>query len=64
MSSSMRVSLQECFAELTDPRRRKVVYPLVNAIFRAIKPDQFAERLFKFITAIPKLLKSWRFPGL
>ena len=30
MSQSQRVSLKECFSTLTDPRRRKVMYPLVN----------------------------------
>jgi len=36
MSQSHRVSIQECFSELTDPRRRKVVYPLVNVVTIAI----------------------------
>ena len=32
MSPSRRASIQDCFSELTDPRRRKVVYPLVNIV--------------------------------
>lgn len=36
MSQSQRISLQECFSTLTDPRRRKVVYPLVNVVTIAI----------------------------
>jgi len=36
MSQSHRASIQECFSELTDPRRRKVVYPLVNIVTIAI----------------------------
>jgi len=36
MSQSQRVSIQECFSELTDPRRRKVVYRLVNVVTIAI----------------------------
>jgi len=36
MSQSQRVSFQECFSTLTDPRRRKVVYPLVNVVTIAI----------------------------
>jgi hypothetical protein len=36
MSQSQRVSLKECFSTLTDPRRRKVMYPLVNVVTIAI----------------------------
>ena len=36
MSQSRRVSFQECFSTLTDPRCRKVVYPLVNVVTIAI----------------------------
>ena len=36
MSHSRRATIQECFSELTDPRRRKVVYPLVNVVTIAI----------------------------
>jgi len=36
MFQSQRVSFQECFSTLTDPRRRKVVYPLVNVVTIAI----------------------------
>jgi predicted transposase YbfD/YdcC len=36
MSQSPRASIQQCFSTLTDPRRRKVVYPLVNVVTIAI----------------------------
>jgi predicted transposase YbfD/YdcC len=36
MSQSPRVSIQECFSKLTDPRRRKVTYPLVNVVTIAL----------------------------
>jgi predicted transposase YbfD/YdcC len=36
MPQSQRVSLKECFSTLTDPRRRKVMYPLVNVVTIAI----------------------------
>ena len=36
MSQSQCVSLQECFSALTDPRRRKVLYPLINVVTIAI----------------------------
>jgi predicted transposase YbfD/YdcC len=36
MSRSPRVSLTQCFSNLTDPRRRKVLYPLVNVVTIAI----------------------------
>ena len=36
MSQSPRVSIQQCFSTLTDPRRRKIVYPLVNVVTIAI----------------------------
>lgn len=36
MSQSPRASIQECFSDLTDPRRRKVTYPLTNVVTIAI----------------------------
>ena len=36
MSQTPRVSIQQCFSTLTDPRRRKVTYPLVNVVTIAI----------------------------
>ena len=36
MSQSPRVSIRQCFSQLTDPRRRKVVYPLVNVVTIAV----------------------------
>jgi hypothetical protein len=34
--SSVRVSIEDHFAELTDPRRRKVIYPLINVVTIAL----------------------------
>lgn len=36
MSHFPRTTIQTCFARLTDPRRRKVVYPLVNVVTIAV----------------------------
>lgn len=36
MSQCQPVSFQQCFSKLTDPRRRKVVYPLVNVVTIAV----------------------------
>jgi predicted transposase YbfD/YdcC len=36
MSKPRRVAIQDCFSDVTDPRRRKVTYPLVNIITIAI----------------------------
>ena len=36
MSSSSTASIHEHFADLTDPRTRKVTYPLVNVVTMAL----------------------------
>jgi len=36
MSQTPRVSIQQCFSTLADPRRRKITYPLVNVVTIAI----------------------------
>jgi len=36
MASSTSVRLQDHFAELTDPRRREVIYPLINVVVIAV----------------------------
>ena len=33
---SVRVAIQDHFAELTDPRRREVIYPLINVVTIAL----------------------------
>lgn len=102
MSPTRRVRIQDHFSEITDPRRRKITYPLINvitiaicavicgaddfvaiaafgrkkrewlskfldlsagipshdrfnAIFGAIKPDEFQKCLLEFITAIHEI---------
>ena len=36
MSSMKSARMQDHFAELTDPRRREVIYPLINVVVIAI----------------------------
>ncbi len=36
MSSMKSARLQDHFAELTDPRRREVTYPLINVVVIAV----------------------------
>ena len=36
MSEMKTVRLQDHFAELTDPRWRKVIYPLINVVVIAV----------------------------
>lgn len=35
-TSSVRVGIKDHFAELTDPRRREVIYPLINVVTIAL----------------------------
>lgn len=59
MSQSRRVSIRECFSELTDPRRRKVVYPLVNVITIAICAVLCGADDFVAIAAFGKRKRQW-----
>ena len=63
MSQTPRVSIQQCFSTLTDPRRRKVTYPLVNVVTIAIcavlsGADDFVA-IAKFGTAKRKWLSQF-----
>lgn len=59
MPQSHRVSIQECFSELTDPRRRKVVYPLVNVVTIAICAVLCGADDFVAIAAFGRTKRKW-----
>jgi predicted transposase YbfD/YdcC len=59
MSQSHRVSIKECFSELTDPRRRKVVYPLVNVVTIAICAVLCGADDFVAIAAFGRTKRKW-----
>ncbi len=46
MSSMKSARMQDHFAELTDPRRRKVTYPLINVVVIAICAAYLEQVLF------------------
>jgi predicted transposase YbfD/YdcC len=59
MSQSHRASIQECFSDLTDPRRRKVVYPLVNVVTIAICAVLCGADDFVAIAAFGRKKQKW-----
>ena len=59
MSHSSRASIQECFSKLTDPRRRKVVYPLVNVVTIAICAVLCGADDFVAIAAFGRKKQQW-----
>ena len=59
MSHSQRVSIQECFSKLTDPRRRKVVYPLINVVTIAICAVLCGADDFVAIAAFGRKKEKW-----
>jgi predicted transposase YbfD/YdcC len=59
MSQSHRGSIKECFSELTDPRRRKVVYPLVNVVTIAICAVLCGADDFVAIAAFGRKKQKW-----
>ena len=59
MSESRRASVKECFAELTDPRRRKVMYPLVNVVVIAICAVVCGADDFVSIAAFGRIKRQW-----
>jgi len=59
MSDSPRVSIQQCFSKLTDPRRRKVVYPLVNVVTIAICAVLCGADDFVAIAAFGRKKEKW-----
>lgn len=59
MSHSQRASIQECFSKLTDPRRRKVVYPLINVVTIAICAVLCGADDFVAIAAFGRKKEKW-----
>ena len=59
MSQSKRVSIRECFAELTDPRRRKVTYPLVNIVTIALCAVLCGADDFVAIAEFGRVKREW-----
>jgi len=59
MSHSSRASIQKCFSKLTDPRRRKVVYPLVNVVTIAICAVLCGADDFVAIAAFGRKKQQW-----
>jgi len=59
MSQFHRSSVEECFAELIDPRRRKVMYPLVNVVVIAICAVICGADDFVSIAAFGRSKRQW-----
>ena len=59
MSDSPRVSIQQCVSKLTDPRRRKVLYPLVNVVTIAICAVLCGADDFVGIAAFGRRKREW-----
>jgi predicted transposase YbfD/YdcC len=59
MSRSPRVSIQDYFCEVTDPRRRKVTYPLVNVITIAVCAVICGADDFVAIAAFGRSKREW-----
>jgi predicted transposase YbfD/YdcC len=59
MSQSHRASIAKCFAGLTDPRRREVVYPLVNVVTIAICAVLCGADDFVAIAAFGRAKQKW-----
>lgn len=59
MSKSERVSIEDCFSGVTDPRRRAGVYPLVNVITIAICAVICGADDFVAIAAFGRKKREW-----
>lgn len=59
MSQSSSVRIQDHFASLTDPRRREVMYPLLNVVVMAICAVSCGADDFVGIAAWARLKKVW-----
>jgi predicted transposase YbfD/YdcC len=59
MSQSHRASIGACFSNLTDPRRREVVYPLVNVVTIAICAVLCGADDFVAIAAFGRKKQKW-----
>ena len=59
MSSPRSIRVSDHFAQLSDPRRRKVVYPLVNVVTIAICAVICGADDFVAIAAFGRTKKAW-----
>lgn len=59
MSQPHKSTFKECFAKLTDPRRRKVVYPLINIVTIAICAVLCGADDFVSIAAFGRSRRKW-----
>lgn len=59
MSSRSPISIQECFADLTDPRTRKVTYPLTNIVTIALCAVMSGADDFAAIADWAEMKKEW-----
>ena len=59
MSSMKRARIQDHFTELTDPRRRKVVYPLINVVVIAVCAVICGADDFVAIAQFGKMKRKW-----
>ena len=61
--SSRSTRLQDHFADLTDPRRRKVVYPLINVVTIAICAVVCGATASSPLNVVNALHAAWRQRG-
>jgi hypothetical protein len=59
MASMKRARIQDHFAELTDPRRRKVVYPLINVVVIAVCAVICGADDFVSIAEFGRMKRKW-----
>jgi predicted transposase YbfD/YdcC len=59
MSRSRCASIQKCFSKLSDPRRRKVTYPLINVVTIAICAVICGADDFVAIADFGKVKRAW-----
>jgi DDE_Tnp_1-associated len=59
MPSSRSARIQDHFADLTDPRRRKVVYPLINIVSIALCAVIAGADDFVSIAGWARLKREW-----
>ena len=58
-TSSVRAGIKDYFAELTDPRRREVIYPLINVVTIALCAVICGADDFVAIAAWGRIKKTW-----
>lgn len=59
MSPSVRVAIKDHFSELTDPRRREVIYPLINVVTIAVCAVVCGADDFVAIAAWGRTKREW-----